>query len=184
MSSLVRRPPLPVPGKSFGLMDNSSAIFRTEGASPSTTTAFCTANATFCAAGAAIEAIVVFKSDCLTSALCCCAFRGLSSCLIVSTGVTNPSTSPTATVLPFPTRTSIKIPEAGALISTVTLSVSSSTKISSTFTGSPTDFNQRATVASRMDSPNAGTLTSLRPPDDIFSSLSLLNLTYGVNASA
>src|ERR1700690_2610707 len=52
-------------------------------------------------------------------------------------------------------------PSAGAGTSTVTLSVSSSSKGSSRLTASPSFLNQRATVASVTDSPMAGTLISM-----------------------
>src|SRR6185312_15888024 len=72
-----------------------------------------------------------------------------------------PSTAPTATLLPSPATTSVSVPAAGALTSSVTLSVSSSTSGSSIATTSPGCFSQRATVASVTDSPSAGTLISV-----------------------
>src|SRR5262245_30423788 len=52
-------------------------------------------------------------------------------------------------------------PLSGALTSTETLSVSSSTRLSSFFTRSPGFLSQRATVASVTDSPSAGTTISI-----------------------
>ena len=52
-------------------------------------------------------------------------------------------------------------PAEGALTSTVTLSVSSSTSGSSAATASPAFFSQRATVAVLTLSPNVGTMISV-----------------------
>ncbi len=56
-------------------------------------------------------------------------------------------------------------PAVGALTSSVTLSVSSSTSGSSALTASPGFLNHLATVASLTDSPSVGTLMSVPPPD-------------------
>src|SRR5690348_18262910 len=72
-----------------------------------------------------------------------------------------PSTPPTATLPSFGTSTSANVPAAGALTSSVTLSVSSSTSGSSTATASPGCLSQRATVASVTDSPSGGTMMSV-----------------------
>ncbi len=56
---------------------------------------------------------------------------------------------------------SASVPEAGALTSSVTLSVSSSTSGSSCFTASPGFLNHLATVASETDSPSVGTRISV-----------------------
>src|SRR5215213_766143 len=53
------------------------------------------------------------------------------------------------------------VPAAGALTSSVTLSVSSSRIGSSAFTGSPGFLNQRPMVASETDSPSVGTRISV-----------------------
>src|SRR6185312_10506065 len=71
-----------------------------------------------------------------------------------------PSSAPTATVAPFWTAISPSTPAAGAGTSNVTLSVSSSTKGSSTATGSPGFLNHLPTVASVTDSPRVGTRMS------------------------
>ena len=65
-----------------------------------------------------------------------------------------------AEAAPAAASTSATTPASVAPTSRVTLSVSSSTKGSSTLTGSPTCFNQRATVASVTDSPRVGTRMS------------------------
>ena len=52
-------------------------------------------------------------------------------------------------------------PAFGAGTSTVILSVSSSTSVSPAATGSPSFFNQRAIVASTIDSPSGGTLNEI-----------------------
>src|SRR5262245_16402943 len=72
-----------------------------------------------------------------------------------------PSTAPTATVLPCGTLISDSTPALGAGTSTVTLSVSSSTRGSSTATASPGFLNHCPTVASVTDSPSAGTVISM-----------------------
>src|SRR5581483_6111891 len=70
----------------------------------------------------------------------------------------DPSTEPTATVAPCGTLISASTPAAGAGTSSVTLSVSSSTRGSSTLTASPGFLNHWPTVASVTDSPSAGTM--------------------------
>lgn len=72
-----------------------------------------------------------------------------------------PSSAPTATSLPTGAAISLKTPAAVALTSKVTLSVSSSTRGSSTAIASPTPFNHLATVAWLTDSPRAGTRISV-----------------------
>src|SRR5690349_6628234 len=72
-----------------------------------------------------------------------------------------PNTAPTATVLPCGTLMSLSTPAEGAGTSTVTLSVSSSTRGSSMATASPGRLNHCPTVASVTDSPSAGTLISI-----------------------
>ena len=74
-----------------------------------------------------------------------------------------PSTAPGVTVAPVSTPMAERTPEVGALTSSVTLSVSSSTKGSSAFTVSPGFLNHFATVASLTDSPSVGTLMSVPP---------------------
>src|SRR5206468_2564442 len=54
-----------------------------------------------------------------------------------------------------------RTPEPVDVTSILTLSVSSSTSASPWVTGSPSPLSQRPTVASTMDSPNAGTVTSI-----------------------
>ena len=72
-----------------------------------------------------------------------------------------PSTAPTATVAPSLTRISESTPATLAFTSSVVLSVSISTKGSSTVTASPAFLSHFATVASVTDSPSAGTLISV-----------------------
>src|SRR6202000_2084672 len=69
---------------------------------------------------------------------------------------TTPSTWPGVTVAPSGAAMSLSTPSAGAETSRETLSVSSSTRTSSFFTGSPGFLVQRATVASETDSPRLG----------------------------
>ena len=72
-----------------------------------------------------------------------------------------PSTAPGATVSPSLARISPSTPAAGALTSSVTLSVSSSTSGSSAFTASPGFLNHWPMVASETDSPSVGTRISV-----------------------
>ena len=67
------------------------------------------------------------------------------------------STSPMATVSPCRCRIFFKIPAPGEGISSVAFSLSISTSGSSTSTQSPSAFFHTPTVASRIDSPMAGT---------------------------
>ena len=66
-------------------------------------------------------------------------------------GDTAPSSAPIDTVSPVSADTSDSTPGAGALTSSVTLSVSSSTNGSSAFTASPRCLNHLPTVASVID---------------------------------
>ena len=72
-----------------------------------------------------------------------------------------PSSAPTATVSPSLALISPSTPADGAGTSIVTLSVSSSTRGSSTATLSPAFLNQRPMVASVTDSPSVGTRISV-----------------------
>ena len=72
-----------------------------------------------------------------------------------------PSNAPTATVSPSLATMSPSVPAEGAGTSIVTLSVSSSTRGSSTATASPAFLNQRPMVASVTDSPSVGTRISV-----------------------
>ena len=72
-----------------------------------------------------------------------------------------PSSALTPTVSPSLATISPSTPAAGALTSSVTLSVSSSTKGSSAFTASPGFLNHLPMVASETDSPRVGTRISV-----------------------
>jgi hypothetical protein len=74
---------------------------------------------------------------------------------------TSPMTSPTRTVAPLAAPWLVRMPATGEGTSTVTLSVSSSTRGWSTSTRAPTGCSQLAMMASVMDSPRAGTLIEL-----------------------
>ena len=71
-----------------------------------------------------------------------------------------PSSAPTETVAPAWAEMDSIEPSAGEGTSTVTLSVSSSSRGSSRFTASPSFLNHLEMVASVTDSPIAGTLIS------------------------
>ena len=72
-----------------------------------------------------------------------------------------PNSAPGVTVSPSLAAMSPSVPAAGALTSSVTLSVSSSTSGSSALTASPGFLNQRPIVASLTDSPRVGTRISV-----------------------
>src|SRR5579875_349636 len=72
-----------------------------------------------------------------------------------------PMTSPTATVSPSGLRICWSTPACSAAISTLTLSVSSSTRVSPMATGSPSVLSQVPTTASTTDSPSWGTRISV-----------------------
>ena len=75
--------------------------------------------------------------------------------------LSEPSSAPILTVAPVSTAISASTPAAGALTSSVTFSVSSSTSGSSCLTASPFCLNHLPTVASEMDSPRVGTRISV-----------------------
>src|ERR1700712_950638 len=132
MSPFVTRPSLPEPGTVAASMPLSAEILRTEGASGASD------GGTFAGAAAATGAAAAPAP----SLIC-------------------PSSAPTATVSPSLAAISPRIPADGAGTSMVTLSVSSSTKGSSTATASPAFLNQRPMVASVTDSPSVGTRISV-----------------------
>src|SRR6476660_2541696 len=70
-------------------------------------------------------------------------------------------TAPTATVSPSPANCSVRTPATGDGTSTLTLSVSRLAIGSSAATASPGFFNHCASVPSVIDSPSAGTSTSV-----------------------
>ena len=72
-----------------------------------------------------------------------------------------PSSAPIDTVCPVSAAISLNTPAPGALTSSVTLSVSSSTSGSSARTASPAFLNHLPTVASVIDSPSVGTRISI-----------------------
>src|SRR5271166_2153053 len=74
---------------------------------------------------------------------------------------TSPSNAPIETVSPVSAVISLSTPAPGALTSSVTLSVSSSTSGSSARTVSPAFLNHLPTVASVIDSPSVGTRISI-----------------------
>src|SRR5437763_7849688 len=79
-----------------------------------------------------------------------------------------PRSAPTFTVSPGLAEISASTPADGAGTSTVTLSVSSSTRGSSAFTASPSCLNHCATVASVTDSPSCGTRISFAMSGPLF----------------
>ena len=88
-----------------------------------------------------------------------------------------PSKAPALTVSPSLATISARTPDAGALTSSVTLSVSSSTIGSSTLTGSPAFLNHRPTVASvtNFPKPAPGFQLPYVPPKAIRLSLECAN---------
>src|SRR6187551_130822 len=149
MSPLVTRPSLPEPGTVAASMPVSAEIFRTDGASGASDGGALGAAAGAAAAGGAAGAAA------LAGAAAGLAAGAPEPSLIW------PSSAPTATVSPSLAMISPSTPAEGAGTSMVTLSVSSSTKGSSTATASPAFLNQRPMVASVTDSPSVGTRISV-----------------------
>src|SRR4051812_43696877 len=146
MSPLVTRPSLPEPGTVAASTPLSAEILRTDGASDASE------GATFgAAAGAGAGAAGA-------AALGGGAAAGLAA---TAPSLIWPSNAPTATVSPSLAAISPSTPADGAGTSMVTLSVSSSTRGSSTATASPAFLNQRPIVASVTDSPSVGTRMSV-----------------------
>ena len=135
-SPLVMRPSLPEPGISAGFKLFSTTALRTAGESG--------ISAALAGAGTAAIGATAF---------------GVSAPATPS--AIEPNNAPMTTVVPDAAFILSSLPDAGAGTSTVTLSVSSSTKGSSTFTKSPSFLNHFAMVASVTDSPKVGTRISL-----------------------
>ena len=85
----------------------------------------------------------------------------LAGFVLPSPSTMAPRSAPTATVSPGLTTISDSTPDVGAGTSTVTLSVSSSTRGSAAETASPACLNHWPTVASTIDSPKTGTRISV-----------------------
>src|SRR6185437_65905 len=137
-SPLVRRPSLPVPAIAPASSPLSSTSLRTAGPERSSWLA--------AAAGAGFASAVagaIFGTD-----------AGFAAAALPS--AIWPRIAPTFTVAPSATAISSSVPATGALISSVTLSVSISTSGSSMATASPAFLSQRPTLASVTDSPSAG----------------------------
>ncbi|CAB4724174.1 unannotated protein [freshwater metagenome] len=77
----------------------------------------------------------------------------------------SPRRAPTATVVSTATSIARSVPATGEGISVSTLSVETSRSASSTATESPTFLSQRVTVPSLTDSPSAGIVMTVPPPD-------------------
>src|SRR6478609_939093 len=147
MSPLVTRPSLPEPGTVAASTPLSAESLRTEGASGASDGAIFGGAAGAAAGGGAAGAAALAG-----------AAAGLAP---VAPSLICPSSAPTATVSPSLAVISPSTPADGAGTSMVTLSVSSSTKGSSTATASPAFLNQRPMVASVTDSPSVGTRISV-----------------------
>src|SRR5499427_1768029 len=163
MSPLVTRPSLPEPATLAVSTPDSAASLRTEGASG--------ASDGFAAAGAAPGAGLVSALDAAADGggadtggdalgVTLAAATGADFPVPAAPSLIRPRTAPTATVSPSLAAISASTPAAGAGTSIVTLSVSSSTRGSSTATGSPGFLNHFPMVASVTDSPSAGTRIS------------------------
>src|SRR5450755_2448675 len=150
ISPLVTRPSLPEPGTVAASMPLSAEILRTDGASGAS------AGGAFAAAAGAVAA----GGAAAAAALAGAAAAGLAAAPAAPSLIC-PSRAPTATVSPSLAMMSPSTPADGAGTSMVTLSVSSSTKGSSTATASPAFLNQRPMVASVTDSPSVGTRISV-----------------------
>src|SRR4029077_19458886 len=148
MPPLVTRPSLPEPGTVEAPIPLSAESLRTDGASGASA-----GGALAAGAGAAVGG-----GDGTA------AFGGAAAGLAAAPAAPSlicPSSAPTATVSPSLATISPSVPAEGAGTSIVTLSVSSSTRGSSTATGSPAFLNQRPMVASVTDSPSVGTRISV-----------------------
>src|SRR4029079_9117864 len=141
MSPLVTRPSLPEPGTVAASTPLSAESLRTDGASAASEGAAFAAGAAGAAGAAALAAG---------------AAAGFAAAAAAPSLIW-PSSAPTATVSPSLAAISPSTPADGAGTSMVTLSVSSSTKGSSTATASPAFLNQRPMVASVTDSPSVRT---------------------------
>src|ERR1700761_9010099 len=152
MSPLVTRPSLPEPGTVDASTPLSAESLRTDGASGAS------AGGDFGAAGAGAAA-----AGCGGGGTAALAAAGAAAGFAAAPAPSEimPSSAPTATVSPSLAAISPSTPADGAGTSIVTLSVSSSTKGSSTATASPAFLNQRPMVASVTDSPSVGTRISV-----------------------
>src|SRR4051794_1096603 len=148
MSPLVTRPSLPEPGTVAASIPLSADSLRTDGANGASV-------------GGAFDATVAAAAAAAGAAAA--GFGGGADLAAVpaAPSLIWPSNAPTATVSPSFAEISPSTPAEGAGTSMVTLSVSSSTKGSSTATGSPAFLNQRPIVASVTDSPRVGTRISV-----------------------
>ncbi|MDT4851641.1 hypothetical protein FQZ97_858300 [compost metagenome] len=140
-SSLVTRPPLPVPAMLFGSRPFSSASLRAAGERMASSAAAAGAAAAW-AAGAAAAAAAGAAAPAAPS-------------------FSLPSSSPLSTVSPSFLTISASTPSASASTSMTTLSVSMSTISSSRLTASPGFLCQVATVPSATDSGKVGALISI-----------------------
>src|SRR5436853_1857498 len=151
MSPLVTRPSLPEPGTVAASMPLSAEILRTDGASGASAGD---------ALGAAAAGAGAAEDGGGGAALLAGAAAGFAAAPPAPSLIC-PSNAPTATVSPSLATMSPSVPAEGAGTSIVTLSVSSSTRGSSTATASPAFLNQRPMVASVTDSPSVGTRISV-----------------------
>src|SRR5450756_2311866 len=150
MSPLVTRPSLPEPGTVAASMPLSAEILRTDGASGASAGAALAAAGATAATGGGAAGLAALAG----------AAAGLAAAPAAPSLIC-PSNAPTATVSPSLAVISPSTPADGAGTSMVTLSVSSSTRGSSTATASPAFLNQRPMVASVTDSPSVGTRISV-----------------------
>src|SRR5258707_14805227 len=149
MSTFVTRPSLPEPGTVDASMPVSADSLRTDGASGASAGGAFGAAAAAGGGGGAAEAVGLAG-----------AAAGLAAAPAAPSLIC-PSNAPTATVSPSLAAISLNVPAEGAGTSMVTLSVSSSTRGSSTATASPAFLNQRPMVSSSTDSPIEGTRISV-----------------------
>src|SRR5215218_1567480 len=163
-SSLVRRPSLPVPLILLGSTWCSSTARRTAGesvviASPSPLGAGSGACSVprSCGFSPAPAGLVVASAASLAGDEA----GGASAAAAVTFSSMRAMTAPTATVSPSLTSVSLSTPADGDGTSTLTLSVSSVAMGSSAATASPGFFSHCASVPSVIDSPSAGTATSV-----------------------
>src|SRR3954463_6665628 len=168
MSPLVTRPSLPEPGTVAASTPLSADSLRTEGASGVSaggddfSSGFGRGSSGPALMGLVVSLLMSGRAVVLSGATALEALAGAAAGWgVAAPSLICPSNAPTATVSPSLATISPSVPADGAGTSMVTLSVSSSTKGSSTATASPAFLNQRPMVASVTDSPSVGTRISV-----------------------
>ena len=162
-SPLVSRPLRPLADRLAGSICGASAsIFATAGpeACPLATVA-APLPLWLAAGGGAAAAVAALGTAGAAAAEVAAAGGAAGADAAPSPSATRAKIAPTSTVAPSSTRASKSVPATGEGTSSVTLSVSNSSRFSSTATASPGFLSQLATVPSVTDSPSSGTRISV-----------------------